>query len=403
MRCLLPDHRNGPTRNSRQFRFSAFFKLKKKQAELDFIDIDTSQDMRLFIDPYAIEMRDDELSAELAHHITTFFEDVLTSLRKKDRVRAKFLTSNLGEPQETFLGMSKGKPQGRGMGRFDADQLLRALEASKAFKTGLITDLAEAELFIDGIGPDKISDLTTNLIRAPLIKYTHEQCDLHNVPLTKHVPIAPVWDPDTRDWRSEYQDLPVVAGIPVILVPKVLVRLKLSLNSQEYYNGTVLNFLKSEHLASNSGLVRLLKNKSRKVFKKDLKQKHPFSKEFLTEVTQKNPRLLEFYKELKGARGALENEDLERDYSETDFASMLSEKLKAIKSGSKHATEYHTAIAGILTFLFYPELVYPVLEEGLHGGRKRIDLTFTNWSNNGFFANAKVFASNPSKIYYCRM
>ncbi len=111
-------------------RFSTFFKLDKKQAELDFVDVDTSQDMRLFIDPYAIEMRDDELSLDLAHHVTTFFEDVLGSLRKKDHVRAKLLTSNLGEPQETFLEMSKGKPQGRGMRRFDADQLLRALEAS---------------------------------------------------------------------------------------------------------------------------------------------------------------------------------------------------------------------------------------------------------------------------------
>jgi hypothetical protein len=143
-------------------------------------------------------------------------------------------------------------------------------------------------------------------------------------------------------------------------------------------------------LASNSGWVRLLTNKSRKVFKKDLKQKHPFSKEFLAEVTQRNPRLLEFYKELRGAKGALENEDLEKSYSETDFAGTLADKLRAIKSGSKHATEYHTAIAGILTFLFYPELVYPVLEEGLHGGRKRIDLTFTNWSNSGFFAAVKL-------------
>jgi hypothetical protein len=105
------------------------------------------------------------------------------------------------------------------------------VDGYKASKTGLITDLAEAELFIEGIGPDKISDLTTNLIRAPLITYTREQCELHCIPLTKHVPIAPVWDPDIRDWRSEYQDLPVVAGSPVILVPKVLVRLKLSLNS----------------------------------------------------------------------------------------------------------------------------------------------------------------------------
>ena len=88
-------------------RFSEFFRLGLTQAELDFVDVDGDLDTRLFIDPYAIEIRQDELSQEFPHHIVSFFEDVLRSLRTGDDERAEQLMSNLREPQETFLGMSR--------------------------------------------------------------------------------------------------------------------------------------------------------------------------------------------------------------------------------------------------------------------------------------------------------
>jgi hypothetical protein len=172
----------------------------------------------------------------------------------------------------------------------------------------------------------------------------------------------------------------------------------MSLNSQEYYNGTVLNFLKAEHLDRNTGLVRILRSGERRVYKKDIKALQPFSKEFLAEITHSNPRLLDLYKNLKGARGALENKDLEGDYSETELANALAEKLIKIPAGKKHANDYHTTIAGILTFLFYPELVSPVLEERLHEGRKRIDLTFTNWSRDGFFSTIRMSPQTKARF-----
>lgn len=129
-------------------RISDHFKLDKTQAELDFVNINTNKDTRLYVDPYAIEIRDDELSDELKFHITTFFEDVLKSLRKGDATRAQYLTENLHEPRETFLGVSKGKPRGRGVGREQADKMLSKLTSSRAYKTGLLTDLAETGLFI---------------------------------------------------------------------------------------------------------------------------------------------------------------------------------------------------------------------------------------------------------------
>ena len=61
-------------------KISATFGLGKTQSELDFVDVDTSRDTRLFIDPYAIEIRDDQLSIELKGYISSYF-DVLVDRR----------------------------------------------------------------------------------------------------------------------------------------------------------------------------------------------------------------------------------------------------------------------------------------------------------------------------------
>jgi hypothetical protein len=93
-------------------KLSKAFGLAKTQSELDFVDVDVDRDTRLFIDPYAIEIRDDELSQLLGHHVISYFQEVLDALRAKNSYRATALTENLHEPQETFLGFSRGKPQG---------------------------------------------------------------------------------------------------------------------------------------------------------------------------------------------------------------------------------------------------------------------------------------------------
>ena len=177
-------------------RVSKWAGLHTRQAELDFVDIDTARDTRLFIDPYAIDIRQDAWSHECSQHLQSFFNALITALRNGEDARAEHLASNLHESNETFLGLSRGRPQGRGIGRDQARQILNALRQSRAVQTGLLSELAETELFIDGIGSDKISDLTTNIIRGPLLAYTRKEAGLWGMTLTPNVALSPIWDPN---------------------------------------------------------------------------------------------------------------------------------------------------------------------------------------------------------------
>lgn len=365
-------------------KFSQHFNLGKEQAELDFVDVDTDRDIELYVDPYAIEIRDDDWSALCGDHIRSFFQAALDALRKGDERRAQHLISQLSEPNETFLGVSSGKPRGRGVGSFQGDLILSALRKSVAFTTGLLSDLAEAELFIEGIGRDKVSDLTTNIIRGPLLAYTKSQCDLHGVP-TRNVSTPPAWDAERTRWAARYAPLPMIGGKPILLVPKYTVRRELSLESQEFYNHHMIEFLKSEYEDANSGLVHVLKSGRRRVYKKDVKERHPFIKDDLAKFVAEHPQVLEMYKKLKGAQGALSPTELEEGFDEAALADALGSRLASISPGNDTAGSYHSLSVGLLTFILYPDLIWPIKEREIHEGRKRVDIVFTNAARDGFF------------------
>jgi hypothetical protein len=216
-------------------RFSEYFKLGLTQHQIDFVDVSNTQDTPVYVDPYAIEVRNDVWAAQASQNIRVFFKEVLDAIRDGDTERARNLMSHLSEPQETYLGVSSGRPQGRGVGRKQSMQLILAIADSKAFRSGLLSDLSEMALYVEGIDRDKISDLTTNIIRNLLVDYTQQQCDLYGIETLPYNGPA-FWDISRKNWVAQGVQLPFINGDPVILVPKYIVRRRLSLDSQEFYN-----------------------------------------------------------------------------------------------------------------------------------------------------------------------
>jgi hypothetical protein len=371
-------------------KFSQAFRLAKSQLELDFVDIAVQRDNRLFLDPFAISQEHDRWSEDAARTISIFFQQVIDDIRSGHEDNARHLLLNLREPNETRLGYSRSRPKGAGIGEQQAQEIFEALSASAAVREGFITSLQECELMIPGISHDKISDLTTNVLRGKLVEYTRSQCELHDVPLHT-VPIGAIFNSDTMKWEESYVELPVWRNRPILLVPKSVVRFSLAYNHGRYYQHYVLNFLQARELSDpQSDLVRLIQNQRKKtvrrvVHKKDLSLRYPRAKEFLFEFSKNNPEVLRRYREdlerieRNTDHGSVGTED------ETIIAEALLQVLRNIEFGPDNATAYHRLMVGVVEFVFYPKLMHPKKEEKIHQGRKRIDIVMENGAHDGLF------------------
>ena len=158
----------------------------------------------------------------------------------------------------------------------------------------------------------------------------------------------PQWDASRKNWVSKFVDLPRIENVPVMLVPKYIVRRSLSLDSQEFYNKQITDFLVAEHLTANSSLVQLLQGKQ-KVFKKDVREKHPKSKSMIADTVAKNPHILAIYKNLAKDEGRIMVNVNDNDLSVTQACLDLAKHLKGIPTGAKDADKYHRAAMHILT------------------------------------------------------
>jgi hypothetical protein len=369
-----------------RIRVSEYYKLSRKQGELDFVDVDIHGDSTVFLDPRALRFVDSLWGHECVSLIQNFFQHVLDLIRAGHDRKAVTLLEGLAEPNETHLGLSSGKAKGRGVGPHSASNAWRALSKSKAIKTGLLRDLEETILFIPGIGPDLISDMTTNIIRAPLIQYTLDACHYYNI-ATEEVDSGPLWDPQTGNWFNRYEHLPTVNGDKLLLVPKVIVRKKPDYSADEYFQHYVLNFLQEEEKRVNSELVQLLKNGNLRVYKKDLIEKYGAGKATITELSQRFPQILDNYRTAKEKiQPPLRHEEIAKytGAASPDWDVLLQEVIN-VPVGKDAAYLYEDNVEKLLTALFYPHLTFPQKQYPVHEGRKRIDLTYDNIAKDDFF------------------
>jgi hypothetical protein len=370
-----------------RYRFSDHFKLNKSQNQLDFVDIPLDTDISLYVDPYALSVSGNDWLRECGNIVVSFFDYFLAVIRKNDESKSMQVIANLHEPNDTHLGLSKGRPSGRGWGGKQGRMLYDRLRTSAAVKSGKVKDLSEIELFIPGIASDKISDLTVNVLRGEFVAYTEEQCQLLNIP-TQQISSGLYWNYESTCWESRYANLPIYKGERIVLVPKLGVRVRLIPDHEEFYNKFVLDFLAAEHLNANDSLVTLLKKGTSRVYRKDLKNKYKLSKEFLYEFTIEHPKVLQTYKESMRDKGTpIKDGDIE-ERQRVPRPTVLSDKnvLNNIPAGQQAANDYHDFILGALTEIFYPWLTHPIKEQPIDNGRKRIDILYNNSSESGFFS-----------------
>ncbi|WP_437202259.1 hypothetical protein [Planctomicrobium sp. SH664] len=370
-------------------RVSKYYNLGRSQPTLDFVDVDIENDTRLFVDPHAIRMLPDEWGDECVGLLEDFFETVLNAIRGGKHSEAKLLLASLREPNETHLGMSVGRSQGSGVGRDLATDLWQSLCNSTAVSTGLMRDLEDTVLMVPNVDADRVSDITTNIIREPLIRYTRTVCELYGIPLRSQVDSGPLWDPTKKAWHSKYVELPVTKFGKLILVPKVIIRQKLAYDAGEYYQHYILTELQQEALNDPaSSLVRVLKTGRRKVTKKSLKNRFGSGKDVNERESIRLPEVIRRYREHKEVNPLPPLNHDQIAVAEGSKPPDWDELLQAViqlRTGRESATAYEKAVEKLLSALFYPALATPQLQTKIHDGRKIVDITYTNAARSGFF------------------
>ncbi|PHR93127.1 MAG: hypothetical protein COA80_13700 [Leeuwenhoekiella sp.] len=273
---------------------SYFFDLGSQQPDLDFVDIKLETDNLLFIDPRLIEFSQSRYSSEMHFCIESFWGEFIKRVRSKDKREIYSLLAGLKEPQETRLGYSRSAFQGKSVANKLKPKLVEALRANKAIQSGVLSHFADVELFIEDISSDRISDITTKIIKSVLIRYTQQQCKLLGIPM-KLVKQDDIYNPHTNCWDKEVVSLPVHLDEPILFVPKDIVRGigNCNKNVNCFYRFAIRNFVKRDPFmlkdVSASG-------KEGKILIRDIKSRYPISKTSLTEWSLRYGKLLVDYK-----------------------------------------------------------------------------------------------------------
>lgn len=228
-----------------------------------FIDIDVDADNRLYVDPRAARlMKHPQPFADEAVRCADTFLDTVTECifdgSPAARLRGEQYLQCFVEPWETRLGMAEEGFRGHGgadqVGTWIWETLTGAAEP--LVRIGMLHQLEDLPLFVDGVDKDITSDITTRIMYGPLARFTEQVvADYpefvsggHQVKTVR----KQVWNPNTCEWDEEEFTLPVVNRKELLLVPIGWARSALLMSAGRYYDTTLLSFAQMERAVRTS-------------------------------------------------------------------------------------------------------------------------------------------------------
>ena len=203
-------------------KFSSKYPCIKKEDCFDPILI---TDTELFVDPFAVFEEKDNLFANSFNKIIKFF-NVAFVLAAKTPSRVGVLYKKLEamiafpEVNEIGLGYSDSNT-GAGAGGLYRKQIIDSIYQSIEKGMKEYRHFEEIGIFEKGIGCDRISDITCNILKEELIEYTQMICKIYKIPLTKVKMKHIKFDFTHLRWIDGYVDLPFndIKKRGVLLVP----------------------------------------------------------------------------------------------------------------------------------------------------------------------------------------
>ena len=335
--------------------------------QVDFVIPRIGIDLPLGIDPFLLFKSRDSEYRQLHTLLIATFNAGVAAIREGDTDEAHRLF-DFPEVSAIGLGYTQGGKRGSGVGSYLAGLIIDTLEASPALQQRGVRHVEEMQLLSAGIGPDRVSDITANVLKRFLIEYTQRQCRIWNVEMAKNVPVSHIFNHLSKEWEDAFEDLPIspINGAPILFVPRRIVRVLPWINYDD--------FLRSEF------------NAYLKARRDQIKKSSTQAKTDVVTVTRRDISLVERYVKAREAQGGDARPTL--DYIDEDVcreSERLKERLAAIAIGRSDAERYQHLVLEILNFLFNPELIDGQPEVKTIDGTERRDIIFTNDSDESFW------------------
>lgn len=194
--------------------FTEQFKATRK-ADDGWFDPILDHDTKLFIDPFLVFKSKESRFVNAHNKIVDFFNYVFELIaqsggnEKSTHYRKALDILLFPEVGEICLGYASSSTKGAGSGFGFSSIIASAIWAS--IKAGIkkIEHFEELSIFNEGIGADRISDMTANILKDDFISYTQEISKERNIPLTKQRVRNSSFDFDNKVWQTEKVLLPI--------------------------------------------------------------------------------------------------------------------------------------------------------------------------------------------------
>jgi hypothetical protein len=340
------------------------------QYAVDFVIPRLGIDLPLGIDPFLLFKSRDREYAELHDLILDVFNAGISALRTGARVEAARIF-DFPEVPEIGFGYTNSGKRGSGVGTFLSGLIIETLAGSPSLQERGVKHVEEMQLVSAGIGPDRISDITANILKRFLIDYTRRQCELWALPVKRHVPVSHIYRPSSGAWEDSYEDLPVstVDGSPILLVPRRLVRALPWINYDDFLRTEFSAYLKAKRESVRLGGAP-----------------HSTAKTEVVTVTRSDISLVERYVRSRVQQSADARPAFDYiDENSCREAEAIKNRLSGIPPGRESAADYQRLVLEAMNYLFSPELIDGQPEVRTVDGTERRDIIFTNDSDESFW------------------
>ncbi|PFG12287.1 hypothetical protein [Bacillus sp. es.036] len=312
---------------------SEYFNLEQDQTDLEFVNVDTSRDVELFIDPWWLHIStEDEWCRGASVTLTGFFDHIIGLYEQGEINRARELFDFAHEPNETCFGLSSNNPEGTGA---SADMLAKVFDnitSNAMIENGLVTRLEDLHVFVSDFGQDRLSDLVTNVIRKHLVDYTKEQCGILGIELDEEITnLGHYWNEVTNEWEVCNDRALKVNDKQILLVPKKIVVKNYRYNASQYCTHYVLARRQEYHKQVRSNLVKETTRrdgtKKIEVYKKDIREEEitQGEKQYVIDITMENGDLIQRFRD--EIAGILRDSKRTNKLSDQDLMNIFDEEL----------------------------------------------------------------------------